>query len=247
MEGGGDGVDARAAALSALVQFQVSETTVGQALHRIAEITRQAVPAADIVGMTTLDGEGRPTTAVYTDADSPAIDEAQYREGQGPCVDAWRNNTVIRVPRVTDCADRYPGFAAACQQHGVQSTLSLPMRAGEIALGAMNLYAHSLDGFGDDDESVAKDLAVAGAAVLANVSAYWTAFDLSVQLNEAMASRAVIEQAKGMLMAGNRGLTPDAAFELLRKASQRENVKLRELASRIVDSSMGTGTQKELR
>ena len=240
-------MDARAAALAALVSFQVTETTVGEALQRIADITQAAVPAADVVGMSMLGEDGRPTTAVYTDQDSPEIDEARYREGKGPCLDAWRNNDVFRVPRVRDCAEDYPAFAAACLQHGVYSTLSLPMRAGEVALGAVNLYGRVEDGFTGEDESVAMDLAAAGAAVLMNVSAYWTAFELSQQLTEAMSSRAAIEQAKGMLMAQNRGLTPDEAFALLRQVSQRENVKLREVAERIVEDATSSGAEEQSR
>ena len=228
-------MDARAAALSALAQFQVTETTVGQALQRIADITLEAVPAARVVGMSMLADDGSPTTAVYTDAESPEIDAAQYRENTGPCLDAWRRNVVLRVPRVEEQADTYPAFAAACQQHGVQSTLSLPMTAGAVAVGALNLYAHVPEGFSEADESVGADLAAAGAAVMVNVSAYWTAFDLTTQLTEAMSSRAVIEQAKGVLMAGQPGLTADEAFDLLRSASQRANVKLRDIAKQIVE------------
>ena len=232
-------MDARAAALAALVQFQVTETTVGEALQRISDITAEAIPGADVVGMSMFDDDGTPTTAVYTAADSPEIDAAQYREGKGPCLNAWRENRVIRVPRMEDKAAEFPAFVAACRQHGVQSTLSLPMRAGTVALGAVNLYARVEDGFSDDDESLGTELAAAGAAVLQNVSAYWTAFDLSVQLNEALESRAVIEQAKGILMAQSAGLGADTAFDLLRQASQRENLKLRDIAARIVDRQAG--------
>jgi AmiR/NasT family two-component response regulator len=76
--------------------------------------------------------------------------------------------------------------------------------------------------------------------VLVNVSAYWTAFELSAQLHEAMSSRAVIEQAKGVLMAQSKDLTADQAFDLLRNASQKRNVKLREIARRIVEGRAGT-------
>jgi transcriptional regulator with GAF, ATPase, and Fis domain len=234
-------VDPRAAALSALTQFQVTETTVGEALQRIADIALEAVPAAAIVGMSMLGEDGRPTTAVYTDAESPAIDEAQYRDEKGPCLDAWRHNTVLSVPSVADVSDAYPGFAAACLQHGVHSTLSLPMRAGAVAVGALNMYARVPDGFSSDDAALAGDVAAAGAAVLVNVSAYWTAFDLSAQLQEAMDSRAVIEQAKGMLMAASPDLTADAAFDMLRQVSQRENLKLRQVARRIVEGRGRTG------
>jgi transcriptional regulator with GAF, ATPase, and Fis domain len=228
-------VDPRAKALSALARFQVADGTVGDTLNRIAEITLEAMPAASIVGMTMLGDDEQPTTAIYTNPESPEIDAAQYREGKGPCLDAWRTKRVFRVDRVEECADEYPAFAAACKEHGVLSTLSLPMISGDVAVGAMNLYADVPEGFSEDDEAMGVDLAGAAGSVLANVSAYWTAFDLSQQLNEAMKTRAVIEQAKGMIMARSPGMTADDAFDLLRTASQRENVKLRLIAQRIVD------------
>jgi GAF domain-containing protein len=234
-----DFMDPRSKALSALARFQVTGT-VGETLQRIADITLEALPAAAVVGMTMLGDDERPTTGVYTDEDSPEIDAAQYREGKGPCLDAWRQNRVVRVPDVRRSADEYPGFVAACLEHGVLSTLSLPLVNGDTALGAMNLYARVADGFDDDDEDLGGDLAAAAAAVLANVSAYWTAFELGQQLSEAIQTRAVIEQAKGMLMARTPGLDSDGAFGLLRAASQRENVKLRDIARRIVEHQTGT-------
>jgi transcriptional regulator with GAF, ATPase, and Fis domain len=228
-------VDARAAALSTLARFQVTETTVGEALDGIARITVDAISSADFAGMSMLGDDGQPTTGVFTDPDSPAIDELQYREGKGPCLDAWRQNRVLRLPEIDSYADQYPGFVAACHEHGVQSTLSIPLASGDVTVGAMNLYARVPDGFDSHDEALAIELAAVGSAVLANVSAYWTAFDLSAHLNEALVSRGVIEQAKGMLMAGTRGMTADEAFDMLRRASQRENVKLRDIARRIVE------------
>lgn len=156
----------------------------------------------------------------------PQIDEAQYREGKGPCLDAWRQRAVVRLDLVEEHASAYPAFASACCDHGVASTLSLPMMSGDIAVGAMNLYAKDPEAFRSDDEAVGLDLATAAGAVLANVAAYWTAFDLSQQLTEAMRTRSVIEQAKGMLMARTPSLTADGAFDMLKSASQRENVKL---------------------
>lgn len=227
--------DARAEALAALALFQVTDVTVGDTLQKIADITVDAIPGAAIAGMTMLGDDEQPTTAVYTDEESPEIDAAQYRSGRGPCLDAWRQNRAIRIDEISGRADQYPDFVAACEQHGVMSTLSLPMTAGDVALGAMNLYARELRGFDEGDEALGLELAVAAGTVLANVSAYWEACDLSQQLSEAMRSRAVIEQAKGMIMATTPDLTADEAFDVLRKASQRENVKLRVIAERIVE------------
>jgi transcriptional regulator with GAF, ATPase, and Fis domain len=227
--------DPVSAALAELSRFNVSDSTVAQTLDRIAAITLEAIPGAAVAGMSMLDDAGRPTTGIYTDDDSPEIDAAQYREGKGPCLDAWRQQQVIRLDNFDTAAERYPGFVRACLEHEVRSTLSLPLVSGDTGIGALNLYAREPESFTSQDESVGATLAATAAVVLSNVSAYWTAFELSQNLTEAMKTRAAIEQAKGMLMARDQNLTPDAAFDLLRRASQRENVKLNELARRLVE------------
>ncbi len=238
--------DPFASALAALAQFQITRFTAGEALQRIADVTVDAIPAADVAGMTMLGDDEQPTTAIYTDDDSPEIDAAQYREGRGPCLDAWRTKRVVRIDQIEEATADYPAFAAACLEHGILSTLSLPMVAGEAAIGAMNLYARVPRGFDADDEDMGLDLAAAAGSVLGNVSAYWSVFDLSTNLGEAMKTRAVIEQAKGMLMAHRPYPSADEAFDVLRRASQRENVKVNAIAQRIVDgkppTERGTGS-----
>jgi GAF domain-containing protein len=227
--------DPLADALVALSQFQVAEVTVGDTLQRLAEISVDAVSSAAFVGMTMLAEDGEPTTAVFTDPESPEIDQAQYREGKGPCLDAWREGRNVRLDDIEDARDRYPAFSAACLDRGIRSTLSMAMVVGESSIGAMNLYARLPAGFGDDDEELCGHLARVSGTVLANVSAYWTAFDLAENLDRATRTRAVIEQAKGMLMARPPYPDADRAFDMLRSASQRENVKLNAIAQRIVD------------
>jgi len=192
------------------------------------------MPSAAIAGIT-LDDGGHPSTGVYTDDESPRIDSAQYESGSGPCLDAWRQRRIVRIDDMRQAMEEYPEFARSAMEHGVGSTISLPMVIGGEGIGALNLYARTTNGFSQDDETIGLELATAAAAVLANSAAYQGATQLSEQLSEAMKSRAVIEQAKGMLMAQSPELSADDAFEVLRKASQRENVKLREVAQRIVE------------
>jgi GAF domain-containing protein len=99
----------------------------------------------------------QPTTAIYTNPDSPEIDAAQYHDGKRPCLDAWRQDEVIRVRPVERHGSEDPAFAAACAKHGVHATLSLPMTSGDMAVGAMNLSAPLPDGFSDADEALAMD------------------------------------------------------------------------------------------
>ena len=218
---------------------------MGDTLLRVSRITTDALPAATMAGITLLGENGKPTTGVFTDDESPEIDEAQYRSGKGPCLDSWRERRVVRIDDMATAGEEYTEFAEAAQAHGIQSTLSLPLVAGDTGVGALNLYARTANGFSTDDEALGLDLAGAAAIVLANSSAYWQAAELGEQLGQAMQSRAVIEQAKGILMARSPELSAEDAFDLLRKASQRENVKLRDIAQRLVDrrpAGSGAGT-----
>ncbi len=232
--------EAAVEALRALSQFLVAERSMGDTLHRVAEITIDALPPATMAGVSLLGEDGRPTTGVFTHAAAPEIDGAQYVAGRGPCLSAWREKRVVVLNDMVTAVDTYPEFAREAEAHGVGSVMSLPLVAGDEGLGALNLYAPPGDTFSSEDEAAGVELAAAASIVLANSSVYWEASQLSQQLTEAMRSRAVIEQAKGMLMARSPELSADDAFDMLRRASQRENVKLRDIAQRIVDRKQGS-------
>jgi GAF domain-containing protein len=225
-------------AVRAVALFLVAEAPVGETLLRIAVLLRDGLEPAMGVGLTLLDDQGRPGTAVFTDDFVPGVDRGQYEEGDGPCLAAFRERRVVRVDDTSAVADRWPRFAADALDHDVHSTLSLPLEAGGKAFGAMNIYAGKVEAFDEDDENDAALFVTQASAVLANARAYWTTADLASGLQEALRSRAVIEQAKGKIMATNR-CDADEAFAILSKASQRENVKLRTIAQRIVEGANG--------
>ena len=217
--------------LSTLSRFFVGDRTLEETLLRVSELTIDAVPSASLVGITLL-VEGRQRTAVFTDQAAPEIDQAQYDTGEGPCLDAFREQQVFAVDSMKEDGP-WPAFRAAALAHGVHSSLSLPLVVDKVSVGAMNLYAHEPHSFRPADRDTGALFASQAAIVLANAQAYWDAYSLSERLGEAMKSRAVIEQAKGMLM-GAQGCDEEQAFALLVQASQRENVKLRDIARRIV-------------
>jgi GAF domain-containing protein len=223
-----------AESLAVLSRYFVGAGTLEETLGRVADLTVEAVPPADLVGLT-MPIEGRQRTAVFTDRTSPEVDQAQYDSGEGPCLDALRDGTVYLIDS-TDEDGPWPAFRQACAAHGIRSTLSLPLVVDHGTVGAMNLYSRTENSFGVDDRDAAQQFAAQAAIVLANAQAYWDAHQLSARLGEAMKSRATIEQAKGILMGAQR-CGPDEAFALLTRASQRENVKLREIAQRIVENA----------
>jgi GAF domain-containing protein len=185
-----------------------------------------------VAGVTLL-RDGKPTTAVYTDPTSPQVDSAQYETGVGPCLDAFRNQKVFRIESTIE-DEHWPDFSQACVEHGILSTMSLPLGVRGNGIGALNLYSKQPAAFSDDDEQVGMMFGAQASVALANAQLYASAYRLTQQLQEALSSRAVIDQAKGILM-GQRGMGADEAFEVLRTDSQRENRKLRDLAQEMVD------------
>jgi GAF domain-containing protein len=220
--------------LSALAQFFINDGTLGDTLLRVAALACKVIPAADMAGITLL-VEGRPATGVFTDPEAPEIDTAQYTIDTGPCLEAFRRQQVYRIDS-TYTDKRWPEFTAAAAAHGITATLSMPLAARGEPLGALNLYSRS-GPFNDEAAGRARAFATQASILLANVQVYWDARELGERLHQAMRSRATIEHAVGILMA-NGGRTPDEAFQLLVRVSQRDNRKLRDIAAELVDRTV---------
>ncbi len=217
--------------LAALSRFFVGDGTLKETLDRVAQLAQQAVPAAEFTAISML-VEGRTRTAVFTDETAPEIDQAQYETGIGPCLDAFRHQQVCRLDDTLK-DDRWRSFSEAAAANGIRSSLSLPLVANHEGVGALNFYSRTPNGFSEEDVQVGSQFATQAAIVLANSQAYWDAHQLSQDLATAMKSRAMIEQAKGILMGAQR-CSSDEAFQMLVRASQRENRKLREVAEDLV-------------
>jgi GAF domain-containing protein len=194
------------------------------------------VTPAKYAGITML-VEGRPRTGVFTSAEAPEIDEAQYQSGDGPCLDAFRHRRVNRIDSTLDDT-RWPAFCRLAAAHGIYSTLSVPLSARGESLGALNLYADAAGAFHKTHEETVPMFADQAAIALANAQVYWDARQLGENLTQALKSRETIDHAVGILMAAG-GLSPQDGFQLLVRASQRENRKLREVAEDIVARTMG--------
>src|SRR5205085_7455340 len=152
-------------------------------------------------------------------------------------LDAITNLRIVRVPSLPGSAAEWgERVAAAAVEAGVGSSLSAPLVVDGRALGGLNVYSARLNAFDATAEDTLRAFADRAAAVAANARDYWAMVETTRQLETALESRAVIEQAKGMLMA-RQGCSPDEAFDILRRASQRNNRKLRDIASDIVTGS----------
>jgi GAF domain-containing protein len=197
----------------------------------ICGISVAAVPGAVGASITSFT-EGGPKAVAASDAWSQSLDEVQHAEHEGPCLDAARTGLVFRV-RSTEAEPRWPSYMPRAVQMGVGSMVSLPMTSEVKTIGALNLYSREVDAFTAEQVSAAE--IIAGHASLASQVAA-TVFhhkQLGENLRAAMASRAAIEQAKGIIMA-TTGCGAEEAFALLVRQSQHENRKLREIAEELV-------------
>jgi GAF domain-containing protein len=227
--------DELTAAMGELASLLVDEDDLPGRLDRVAWLAARSIPDCDSAGVT-LVTDGEPMTAAATDERTLAVDIAQYKIGDGPCLRAYRTGTVQRIV-VEEAAALFPEFAAAARDGGVRSFLAAPLMVRTDGIGALNLYSTEPHGFAALDEAVVVLFAAQAAVAVANSRLYQSAQTLSAQLAEAMASRAVIEQAKGVLMAV-RSVDENTAFDLLRRTSQAENRKLRQIAAEVVIAAM---------
>lgn len=131
--------------------------------------------------------------------------------------------------------DRWGAYPARALAVGVGSSLSLPLRIGVKGRGALNLYSNRAHAFTDDDRQAAEVWAAQAGGALAVALRMAEREEAVDNLHQGMASRQLIGQAVGLLMAQRR-CTADQAFDLLKAASQRNNEKLRDLAQRLVDA-----------
>lgn len=200
-------------------------------LHQVCRQVTRALADVDEATVTVLN-DGKPYTAATTSERVVHLDRDQYSAGNGPCMEAARTGTVVRVA-MEEAEDRWPGFVADSRRAGFGSFLSAPMVVGTGFAGAINCYSRSSHGFADIDEQLLELYTTAVEAALRTHRRYREARETTEQLREALNSRAVIEQAKGILMAVHK-IDADEAFALLARRSQRENTKLHAIAERLV-------------
>ncbi|WP_299036771.1 GAF and ANTAR domain-containing protein [uncultured Pseudokineococcus sp.] len=222
---------AGSAALAELGRIRLDQP-LGQVLQQVSELATQVLPDVDALSITLVDADGSARSAAFTDQVSALLDERQYEDGFGPCMDAARSGGVVRI-RDTGADPTYPGFSALAQRHGVGSVLSVGVPWVDRSVGALNLFTRGGDPLSEEVVELARVFAGYAGAALAKAALYTETAELADQMQRAMSSRAVIEQAKGVLVAA-LGLSPDEAFAELSRRSQRTNTKLRDLAAQVV-------------
>ena len=224
-----------------LARVVVHDRELDEVLHDITGIAHRAMPGCDAASITLVRAaEGH--TAAYDGQLALDADELQYAEGYGPCLDAGRAGEVLLV-RDTRTEDRWPEYTARAAEHGIGSSLSLPLPFQYATVGALNTYAVRPDAFSDEDVARGEEVATWVALAIGNAESSSMTNQELRDLRTAMVSRATIEQAKGVLMERYR-VTAEQAFTLLARASQHGNVKLRDVADELVRTGVLRGATR---
>ena len=218
--------------LSETAEILFSAGSVHSTLEQVVAVAVHTIEGCDFAGLFLLEG-GVVVTPVHTDPMVEEIDAMQRESGQGPCLEAISQRIMVYGDDLQG-DDRWPDFGPLAAERGIRSALALPLTANGT-IGAVNLYARYPAAFGVVDR--AKGVILASLASVALTAAHSLEDEERriENLHSALSSREVIGQAQGILMERER-IAADQAFDVLRRASQYLNIKLREVAQTLVDT-----------
>ncbi len=201
-------------------------------LTQVVQAAVDTIEGCDCAGVFVM-ADGVVTTSVHTDPIVVEVDALQHREREGPCLDAVFQEAPVYC---SDLASdpRWPLFGPAAAAKGMRSLLALPL-LGDDTPGALNLYARYPEAFGVVDRARGLLLAAVAGLAFSTARSHEDEARREMNLHVALATREVIGQAQGILMERER-ITADQAFDVLRRASQHLNVKLREVAQILIET-----------
>jgi transcriptional regulator with GAF, ATPase, and Fis domain len=235
-QGRAAGDDQLARQLSELARELQEKQSLQDTLNGIAQAAVDNVPGAQSAGLTVVKGRREVHTAAWTDELVRAADQAQYDTGQGPCLNSVYEEKTVRVTDMR-AEQRWPEFAKRAAELGVGSMLSIQLYVTGDNLGALNLYSEAVEAFDDESEHVGLLLAAHAAIAMAGAQQ-------QEQLVQAITTRDLIGQAKGILMERHK-ITAEQAFTILIRASQLGNAKLRDVAEHLTTTGELAARQRQ--
>jgi GAF domain-containing protein len=188
-------------------------------------------------GIMLVDSDGNLRHAACSSEQMRLVEFFELQVEEGPCFDAYRQETAILCSSPEDAVARWPRFAPHAATNGFLSVSAVPMRLRSQVIGALNLFSTSPGALSEEDVRVAQAMAdIATIGVLHERVVHDTR-DLSAQLEFALESRIAIEQAKGIVAEHNH-VSVDTAFEVIRRYTRNQNQLLSETARRIIDGTL---------
>jgi len=200
----------------------------------LAELTESVTAVLGLSGSgVTMAEDGRLRFVTAVSQASGELERNQEQEQAGPCRDAYDSGDVVRVTDVRHESARWPEFSATAARLKVAGVAGIPMRLADRVIGALNLYASEPREWSDEDIAVAAVLADVATSYVVNASKLRQQEQLSEQLQQALESRVVIEQAKG-ITAHKHKVSVDQAYHLMRGHARSNNASMRTVAEAIV-------------
>jgi GAF domain-containing protein len=215
-------------AFAELGRIRLGETDLGSVCARAADIASRTIPHADDASMTVVREHHDPVAAFSSQ-------RAERLRDAGPAVRAAAENVTVYVPD-TMAEAQWRDWMETAAADGVRSVLSIGLPVHETATGAITVFSRTPAAFDQDAIRLTETLAGYATVALANIHLYDTTAGLAEHMRRAMEHRAVIEQAKGIIMSERR-CSADEAFAVLAKLSQDSNRKLRDVAAALVARS----------
>ncbi|MFE5084145.1 GAF and ANTAR domain-containing protein [Streptomyces mirabilis] len=213
--------------MASMARDLLAQDSVGATLARITASATDLVEGCDAAGILVLH-EAKVETLAATHQLVIDNDQLQQRLGEGPCFDAARSSQGERVFRIADLTgehQRWPAYAPQAHALGVGSMMGFLLFTDDEDLGALNLYSRKTGAFTETGE-------LAGWLLASHAAVAFSSARTHTQMEHAVATRHIIGEAMGILM-GSRHLTEEEAFDMLRRYSQDNNIKLREVARRV--------------
>ncbi|HEX9042119.1 MAG TPA: GAF and ANTAR domain-containing protein [Trebonia sp.] len=224
--------------LAGLQEALLNSDSVEQFLHELAVLAAQTVSDGMSCGMAVRQrGRASRTAMACSDPLAAEADRVQHQAGEGPAAHVLRHGRRVRI-QDTATNDRWPRFCREAASLGVRSCYALPLVSDGEPVGALMLYARRPGAFGPEESKRAEKFAAYASGALTLSLRMASCLDLNDQLRSSIVSRAVIDQAVGVIMATEH-CPQDKAFAMLRSVSQNTNVKLRDLAATIVTRVSG--------
>jgi GAF domain-containing protein len=228
-----------AATLADLTSFASSEacSTVADLGQRLVDLAVDLVEAraAGMLLVSDPDGADGPDAELLasTDHTTALLEIVQVRSGEGPCLSAVRRREVVAIDDVTEVVDRWPAWSQGARALGVRSAYGIPLHLDGTVVGALNVFLDAPPTLEPADLAVLASLGEAAAGALVQHRAVADAESLAAQLQRALDSRVLIEQAKG-LVAERHGVDVGEAFRLLRDRARASSRALSEVARAVV-------------
>jgi GAF domain-containing protein len=209
-------------------------------LHNLADHTA-AVSGVSSVGLL-LGDENQPLHYMAAStAGAKNLELFQIQSAEGPCLDCVKTRQAVIVPDLEGATDRWPVFVPRALQAGIRSVHAFPLRLRDRVIGALNVFGEETLPLDENDVLVIQALADIATIAIIQERALSAAETLTEQLQGALNSRIIIEQAKGVV-AQSRRLEMDRAFALLRSHAREHHVRLTDLAHGVVTGSIDPGT-----